>query len=72
LRIDLDCISKITLNLWLHGPVDESVKEFIHKFEEYRNIKVVNTSLLEYEKWKKYGEKIAKKSTKVMLTKKIE
>lgn len=62
LPIKLDCISKITLNPWILEPVDESVKNFIHKIKEYEHIKLVNTTLLEYADWKKYGDKIAKET----------
>ena len=59
LEINLDCISRIILNPWIFENVDNSIVDFLHDIEKYRNIKIDNTTLREHERWICYGKNIA-------------
>ncbi len=50
--ISLDCISKITINPWLHESTFKSVKNIILKIEGCDSINIVQTKLLNLWIWK--------------------
>lgn len=58
LPIELDLISRITLNPWIHKPDNESVFKVIREIKGCEKIILSNTTLLDFGKWKKIGENI--------------
>lgn len=53
--IGLSSISRITLSPWLHPSLSASVKEAIATTPGCRSIKVVRSTLIGNEEWKRYG-----------------
>ena len=54
--IDIKCISRIILNPWIPKAVFNSVKAVIRRIDGCNKIKIVRTSLIDNEQWKKIGE----------------
>lgn len=55
--IDIKCVSRIILNPWIAKSVFDSVKAVIMRIDGCNKIKIVRTSLIDNEQWKKLGEK---------------
>lgn len=56
--INLSSISKIILNPWMPNSLSESITKAINGIEGCNHIKVTQTNILNYEKWRNVGEKI--------------
>lgn len=56
--IDLSIITKITLNPWIPGHVYNAVCNAIQAIDGCKNIPVTQTTVLNYARWKKAGERI--------------
>ncbi len=59
--IELSSILKITFNPWIHESVYKSVSKVIRGIEGCKGIKMAQTRLLSYEKWRIVGKEIAAK-----------
>ena len=58
--IELSSISRIILNPWIPQPVYDAVCSAINSIEGCDNLHITQTNILNYAKWKKAGENIAK------------
>ena len=57
--IPLKSIEHILINPWMPKSVYSSVKKVIRNIEGCRNIKILRTTMVEDERWKRIGRKIA-------------
>lgn len=53
----LDAINYIHISPWLHDNVADKVKKLLKSIEDCQNIKMYKSTLIENQKWKKYGTK---------------
>ncbi len=60
--VPISCILEIVINPWMPSSVFDSVKSVIHKIEGCHNIRIKKTTLVENEKWKRFGDKVSNKN----------
>jgi hypothetical protein len=54
--IHIDCLSRIILDPWIPESVFDSVKTVIKGIDGCNEIRIVQTTLIDNELWKKRGE----------------
>lgn len=57
-HISLESIDKIIVNPWVPEPLFASIKKTIKGITDCQKIKVIRTTLISNEKWKKFGKSI--------------
>jgi hypothetical protein len=61
--IGLSCVEKVTLSPWLHKALSKHLKEMLRSIEGCGSLKVVHSTLISNEEWKKIGERVATADT---------
>lgn len=56
-RIDLSSIKRITLSPWLHPSLRKSLVSAINHIDKCQDLKVVRSTLIENQRWKKFGSR---------------
>ena len=64
LPIKLNSIAKIMVNPWLPNSLVDAIRQSINNIEGCAQIKIIQTKLLSYEKWKRAGDRIVKSDNK--------
>jgi hypothetical protein len=54
--VPLSCIDQITLSPWIHKALSRHVKETLRSIKGCANLKIVRSTLISNEEWKKLGE----------------
>jgi hypothetical protein len=62
LPIKLNSIARIIVNPWLPSSLIDPIRRSINNIEGCEKIKVLQTKLLSYEKWKRAGNRVVKSS----------
>lgn len=57
-KIDLNCMKRITLSPWISVPLYKSVKEILKGLCNDSNIKIVRSTLIGNEEWKKVTSRV--------------
>lgn len=54
-EIDVACIMRVVLSPWMPDPICESVRTVLASIDRCKNVDVVQSELIEIERWKQFG-----------------